>query len=489
MSETRSSDWTPKRRALAWFNVVLQAVLLLALLVVVNLIARNSPKRFDLTQRRSYQLSNQTEDFLKSLPYDVEIWLNSDRYSITQDKSLSVALQRTQTLLEEFKGRTRRLTVNYISAGEKDVHPRFRQHWNMMTPATLYILATLGTGRTNKKAIEIQQLFEGDPVTGEVRSYRGESVLVTAIRDLGGGVRRIVYESAGHQEFMTADKLHMGGFRHHLTENEGIDFRPISLIEYKGVPTDCELLVIMGPIDPFQPHEIEVIRDYLERGGNVLVAVRPKKRTGLEKLLEEYSVVVGDNLVYDSAQYIPPRMTNLLVKDFNLHEVNRSMVNLPFIMPESCTIDPVSRKDPGWRITPLAMTGENSWESKGEITDSRPAPKRDERRGSLKLIVAVEKTLKDGKKAKLDVWGSVMPFTNDVLYAGGSLKSIQMEYVINHFRWLMDRSLLNIAPEKIQVRPLQLTDDQISQLKWIVLLGFPLFGVALGLLAWFVRRK
>jgi ABC-type uncharacterized transport system involved in gliding motility auxiliary subunit len=244
----------------------------------------------------------------------------------------------------------------------------------------------------------------------------------------------------------------------------------------------------MGPATPFDDHELAVVRDYIERGGNLLVAVRPRKRTGLEKLLEEYSVKVGDNIIYDSADYFPPLMTNLSVSDFAMHDVNRSMVNLKFFMPECCTVEPVERRDPTWRIMPLARTGPNAWESQMMPgPDVRPMRKKDDRGGPLSLIVAVDKPAKvdpEHKRAKLDVWGSALIFTNE------SLRSqMQLEYVINHFRWLMDRSLLNIEKERISVKPLVLTEEQIAQLKWVVLLGFPLFGVALGLLAWFVRRK
>lgn len=495
MSDPRASDWTPRRRALAWTNLALQSALLLALLVVVNLIARRSPSRIDLTSRRSYRLSNPAEDALKNLSYDVEIWLNSDRYAMSGDKSLSVAMLRTRDLLEEFRKRTPRLTVTYIGSGEREAMPRFRQHWSSMSPATIYILATVGTGRVNKKAVEVQQLYEGNAVTGEVTAYRGESVLITALRELGGGVKRIAYESEGHEEYVTADKARLGALRHHLTVDEGIEVKRLPLIEFNAVPDDCELLMILGPAQPFKDHEINVLRDYLERGGSLLVAVRPRVKTGLEKLLEEYSVAVGDNWVHDHKSFTPPLMTNLVVKDFNVHDINRSMVNLQFDMPEACTIDAVPRKDPAWRITPLAMAGATSWAETGEIgPDRRPRPDGDERQGDLKLIVVVEKPASRKiddrhKTAKLDVWGSVMPFTNAVLYPAGRRNDLQLQYVINHFRWLMDRELMTIKPESISVRPLDLTADQVGKLKGIVLIGFPAFGVALGLLAWFFRRK
>jgi hypothetical protein len=491
MNPPRPSDWTAQRRAAAWLNLVLQAVILLALLVVVNLIARRSAKRIDVTAQQTFHLSDATEDALRALPYDIQIWINPLRYEMSNDQSLQVAVLRTQNLLEEFSLRTKRIRVKTISPDDKDEMLEFRRHWSTMSPATLYFLATLGTGKTNKKAIEIQQLYEGNSVTGEVTAFRGEAMLVAAIRELAGAVKHMVCESEGHQEYVTGDKSTFGALHRTLTVNEGIEFVRIPLNECKTVPVACELLMIMGPAQPFNAHEIEVIRDYIERGGSLLVAVRPKVRTGIEKLLEEYSVVVGDNVVHDPQQFVGAKMSNLIIRDFNIHDINRSMVNLQFALPDCCTVDPVARKDAEWRITPLAMAGPHSWEKKGELSSGvRSKPEGDERIGNMKLIVVVEKPAShklDDRHArsKLDVWGSVAPFTNGVLLSS----EIQMEYVVNHFRWLTDRVLLDIKPENIRQKPLQLEESQLSQLSWIVLVGFPGFGLALGILAWYVRRK
>jgi hypothetical protein len=92
------------------------------------------------------------------------------------------------------------------------------------------------------------------------------------------------------------------------------------------------------------------------------------------------------------------------------------------------------------------------------------------------------------KMAKIDVWGSVIPFTNQRLVPQ-SFGTTQGQYVVNHFRWLMDRQLLEIEPKKMAVKPLAMSGDALAQLRWVIHLGFPFFAVSLGVLAWFLRRK
>jgi hypothetical protein len=495
MSEAQDLEWGRRKRVLAWVHFSIQIVALVALLLMANLLARKFPARADLTSRRTYALSTMAEDLLRNLKYDVEIWMNTEAYATSGDKALPGAVRRTQEVLEEFHRRSNHVKWHVLTDQNTPGIDVFRANWSAISPATLFILAKLEKGLTNKREIGIQELYEGNALTGDLTVYKGEPMLVQAIRDLGGSNKRIVYESEGHRETLTADTRRMSTLANFLKLNEGVEFRRLPINEYKTIPIDCDLLMIMAPEQPFLEHELEAIKEYLERGGSLLVAIRARVRTGLEKLLEEYSIKVGDNVVCDPQQAKPPFITDLWLADFNVHAVNRNMANVMFQMPQSCTVDPIPRKDNNWIITPLAMAGPASWEEKGGTgPGDNPKPDADERVGNMKVIVAVEKTASHPmddhhKTAKIDVWGSASPFTNAQLRDPYVFQGVQGQYVVNHFRWLMERELLEIEPKKFVVKPLDMTGPALDRLFWTVMVGFPSFGVALGLLAWFLRRK
>jgi len=487
-------DWGRSRRRLAWVHFGIQIVVLLGLLLMLNLLAQKFPKRWDMTSRRTYALSAMAEDLLSSLRYDVEIWVNVNP-GLSEDKSLPNGMNIMGNMLEEFRRRTDHVKVYaYVGANTPRLDV-FQQTFSGVPPATLFLRADFGNGRTNKKQIDIADLYQGDANTGEVTVFKGEPILVQAIRDLGGETKRIVYESEGHREILTADVRKMSTLANFLRLNEGVEFRRLPLAEYKTVPVDADLLMILAPEQPFLDHELEVIKEYLERGGSLLVAVVPKVRTGLERLLEEYNVKVGENIVLDPQRY-SQNQANLVVTDFNIHPVNRNMMNVQFLMPRCCTIDPMPRRDNSWTITPLAQAGPNSWEEKGGISPSdRPKPDPDERVGNMKLIVAVEKPAKfpmdqdKHKMARIDVWGTAFPFTNDLLRSGVDFQHEQGQYVVNHFRWLMNREQLLTPPKQMSVKPLKMSAQAIDQLGYVIKWGFTAFAIGLGLLAWFVRRK
>jgi hypothetical protein len=495
MSGDRDLQWGRRKRLMAWVHFSVQLAALAGVLLMANLLARKFPARIDLTTTRTFALSSIAEDMLKNLKYDVTIWVNGPEYTTSGDKALPAAAQRTGIMLEEFQRRTDHIKVYDLRDQNTPGYDVFRKHFSAVPPATLFLLANLGNNRETQREIDMTELYEGNSMSGELTSYKGEPIVVHVIQELGGGVKRIVYESESHRETLTADVRQMSMLANFLKINEGVEFRRLSLNEYRVIPVDCDLLMIMAPEQPFNTDELDTLRDYLERGGNLLVAIRPKVKTGLEGLLEDYGVKIGQNIVCDPQQYVPPYITNLRVVDFNgAHTVNRGMANVPFLLPQCCTVDPVSKKDNNYLITALAMSGPASWEEKGEITPGNP-PKQDadERGGGMKLIVAVEKnvTRKDAKRkaAKIDVWGSSLPFTNQLLSNPYVFQTAQGQYIVNHFRWLMERELLDIEPKKVAVRPLEMSAEALDNLKWVVCIGFPAFGVCLGILAWFLRRK
>jgi len=495
MTTPQDLKWGRRKRLLAWVHFSVQLAVLAAVLLMANLLARKFPARIDLTTSRTFAVSSIAEDMLKNLDYDVTIWVNMETYATSGDKALPAAVQRTRLLLDEFRRRSDHVKVHVLSDQNTAGLDVFRKHWSAVPPATLFLLAQLAGNRESQREVDIQELYEGNATTGELNVYKGEPILVKVLQELGGASKRIVYESESHHETLTADVRQMSMLANFLKINEGVEFRRLPLSDYKVIPVDCDLLMILAPEQPFLENEIDTLRDYLERGGALLVALRAKVKTGLEPLLEEYGVKVGENVVCDPVQYVPPYFTNLRIVDFNgAHPVNRGMANVPFLIPQSCTVDPISKRAAGWTITPLAMASPDSFEKKGPITPGAPPkPDADERVGNMKVILAVEKiaTRKDAlrKVAKLDVWGSALPFTNALLNHQSIFGTVQGQYVVNHFRWLMSRELLDIQPKKVVVKPLEMSGEALNHLFWVVVVGFPAFGISLGLLAWFLRRK
>lgn len=498
MSADSRHAWGSRGRAWAWVHFWLQIFFLLVFLVLVNLLVGKAGGRFDLTSRRSFGLDPVTEDALRRLDYDLEVWLTPWEFALNtgDDKSLRLAWARTFDLLEEFRKRTARVKVTYINPLDRGEAARLMRHWPQVLPNTVYLLATHGPDRVNKKTIDLMQVYEGDPKTGTIVAYRGEAVLLQALRELAVSTKRVVFETFGHKEIMTEDPRSMSLLVQRLTLHEGIEFRRLDTAGNMKVPEEASMVVVLGPAAAFQPAEVEILREYVERGGSLFVALRSRVKSGLEKLLEDYGIKVNPAaIVHDPLDCIPPRLSHLRVRRFNDHPVNRVMAGAYLTMADCCPVEPIE-KGTGWKTVPLAQSGPESWGEKGPLgPDDRPRPDEDERRGPQNLIVAVEKSLPASggeaspRKAKLVVWGSVHPLTNSGLSPGGHVNSFQLHYVVNTFRWLMERETLEVGAHPVRIDPLQMSPRELDQVWWISSVGFPLVGVILGVLAFFFRRK
>ncbi|HUR38351.1 MAG TPA: hypothetical protein VM222_02605, partial [Planctomycetota bacterium] len=257
MTTEQDLQWGRRKRLLAWVHFSVQLAVLAAVLLMANLLARKFPARIDLTSSRSFAISSIAEDMLKNLTYDVTIWVNMETYATSGDKALPAGVQRTLVLLEEFRRRSDHIKVHALSDQNTAGFDVFRKHWSATPPATLFLLAQHAGNRENQREIDISELYEGNPTTGELNVYKGEPIVVKVIQELGGASKRIIYESESHRETLTADVRQMSMLANFLKINEGVEFRRLPLSDYKVIPIDCDLLMIMAPEQRFLVNEIE----------------------------------------------------------------------------------------------------------------------------------------------------------------------------------------------------------------------------------------
>ncbi|HYE99952.1 MAG TPA: Gldg family protein [Planctomycetota bacterium] len=477
-------SWGGRRRALAWLNVGLQVALLLGLLLTASLLARKHARRIDVTDRGTYRLSPTTEDLLKSFPGELQIWLNPAQYATSSDRSLALAVDRTVQLLREFQRRNPRIALQVLT--RETAGPEFQRHWPAMIPATVYLLAKFPDHRTNKTSVEIHQMYRGDAATGDLTFYRGESVLAEKIREISGGLKRIVYHTEGHGE-VSSNQLRLQFLRQVVLPNEGMELRALRLADVPAVPDDCSLLLVVGPAQAFSRQEADRLKDYLDRGGSLFLAVHPRVKTGLDDLLAAEGISVGENVVHADRNY-RGRKEYLSLHDFNAHDINRGMGGLSLVVPNACTIDPIELGKPSHKVVPLVMTGDDAWAEIG-AAGAKAVKDPGERQGDLKLMAAVERPAPRPKdtnhqKARLVVWGSV-----DALDDAVMRDEIQLAYTINTFRWLVERRLMDLPHEEVQVRVTDISPAALSRAWWITVVGFPAFGLVLGVVAWLMRRK
>ncbi|MFW5735717.1 MAG: GldG family protein [Oceanidesulfovibrio sp.] len=234
---------------------ILTGLIAIALLVGVNVLASKRDWRWDATSNKRYSLSEASKAALETLPESV--------HAVAFFRPTDGA-EQTEDLLELFAGRTERFTYEIV---DPDRAP-FRA--KQLDVRQTGVVVVQSDGRTEKVV------------------YPTEETLLNAVVKATTRTENTVGVVTGHGEL---DVEAPGGrkasvFKELLTD-QGAVVEPFTLAIAESVPEDVDLLLILGPAQDFMEHELDVLDDYVNRGGRLFVALMPEGATNLEPWLAE----------------------------------------------------------------------------------------------------------------------------------------------------------------------------------------------------------
>ncbi len=217
------------------FFGILSLVIIFAILVGLYIISINFPIRFDLTQNKSYTVSQQTMDVLSRI---------DNPLSIVVLRSLSTdptsADWRADLLLEQYKRINKYINVEYINPIEK---PSAKSKYQMTQVGE--IVFTYGHGkqvRVYRKDLTAQSKVTSDPL------FVGEEKFTQAIYTLLDNESFVIYFTVGHGERQIQDRGGEGlSYVKTYLENENYKVKELNII-LENIPTDASLIIIASPI-------------------------------------------------------------------------------------------------------------------------------------------------------------------------------------------------------------------------------------------------
>lgn len=92
-------------------------------------------------------------------------------------------------------------------------------------------------------------------------------------------------------------------FRYSLI-NQGFDAVGLNLADSTGIPADIDIVVIAEARTPFTDGELARLHDYVERGGNLIIAGEPRRQEVMNPLVEPFGVrFLPGIVVHPTAEY------------------------------------------------------------------------------------------------------------------------------------------------------------------------------------------
>jgi len=318
-----------------------------------------------------------------------------------------------------------------------------------------------------------------------MKAFKAEQAFTSAILELMSPIKQNVKFSVKHGEksiyVYNADGLSEAK---RFLARDNLEVEPLELIALPDLAqTNCDVLVIAGPTRKFLDPEINVLRRYLLNGGRALILLDPEIATGLEPLLKEFNVTVGNNVVVDPERRLPyASPLQLVIGLYGDHPITRRLQTFTmFFLARS-----VSVLDAGNTVnvaSELLMTGRRGW---GETETDGDTFRFDEDK-DLVGPVSVGVTVENEKSGlRLIVIGDADFITNREITQGGN-----RDLFLNSVNWLLKREFLVSVGTKtiVEMKRLELDKFQLSVITLLVIGVVPALSLLAGLFVWLARRQ
>ncbi len=452
-----------RRSTQASTNALVSTIAVLAILGLINFLAVRSTQRFDLTESRLFTLSPESQQVLKEMQQGVKVWVFSNEQN-PQDRDL----------LENYQRRTSKFAFEYV---DPEANPGLTQAFGIKN-----------AGDSRDVFIELQsskrrQFLQS--VSSQVRL--SESRLTNGILQITSDRRSKAYFVQGHGEKLLTDGEGAISNSVKALNDKNFTSEPLNLAQLGKVPSDASVVLVVGSTRAIAEGEIKALETYSNQGGNLLIAIDPNVKSGLDGFLNTWGIKLDDRVAINAPDQ---QLTNAgpavaVVTQYGTHPITKEFGNGISFYPVARPIEITTT--PGIQATPLLLTDPRSWAE----TDIKEQPLKldgGDRPGPLALGVALERTVTSiaaSKPSRMVVFGNSTFIVN-----GFSTQQLNGDVFLNSVTWLSQdqQQPLSIRPKEVKNRRIALTNEQAMLIGFLALGIVPLFGFVTAGVVWWRRR-
>ena len=500
MAETTKPPRTRRRtkigRIRISLNVVVQIVLVLFLAAMLNSFAFKHYKRWDFSRDQKYALSDKTKRFLHTLKGKMRITVFfSPNTPITAD---------VQNLLTEYQyAGKEKVDVEHIDpernlSRAKELFDKYK----VVTDESLLVLDYEGRNKT-VKASEMADVDQSGMALGEgprVAAFKGEQAITSAMIDLVEGKKKTLGYVTGHKEQPLSAPTSPISLLKTFIENENIKFQELNLLDQPAIPADVNAVMIVGPQYDFSDREMQVLRDFWDKQGRILVFVDPAPNIPrLRAFLDELGVKVNDDrlMVFVRTGIQELALTrDVQARFLGDSPITKRLADVRAIFiggTASLTLDPNRGRAANIRLEPLIQAEKGYFAETDYNSDNQAKLQADaQKAGDVPLTIAASAEKGGSADARVQVNSSRLVAVSNATFVQDSAimqDQAALDFVSGAVNWLLSREqMIGIAPKIPKPLTFSLDPEALRRLRWILLALIPLIPAAIGTVVWWQRR-
>ncbi|MGH8672366.1 MAG: GldG family protein, partial [Burkholderiales bacterium] len=273
----------------------------------------------------------------------------------------------------------------------------------------------------------------------------------------------------------------LGDFGARLTA-QGFKISALNVALAQDVPRNAAMLLIASPQVDLLPGEVEKLRRYLEKGGNLLWLIDQEPLRGLQPLVELLRLELGPGIVVDpAAQELKLPATWAVAAPEEIHSATRS-IKLNAVFPNTRQI--AVTEDSGWNVLPLINVAQRGWVETGEPGPTLRFDPQQDMRGPITIGVSLSREQQDREQRVVVIGGGDF-LANTYLGNGGNL-----DLGVAVVNWLVgDEHLIGLQPRATPDHQLRLSRGAAAIISIGSLIVLPLLLFATGAVIWWRRRR
>ena len=473
-------------------------IVFIAAVVLVNVIAtillEKFPLNIDLTKNQSFQMADDSKDFLRSVDRDVSIkvFAQEEAFSSSGDfyyvQALNTMKQCTQY--------NSKISLEFI---DLEKNPQYGQ--GEYTDANITTGSIIVESDLRYKSLTVDDFFEYNydnyyyTQSVDITESHAESALMSAIM--------YVTEADPVEIVVLTNNSPVGaaGLQDLLTQNN-YSFTEINLLT-QDIPADADVVLIAAPKVDYTTAEIEKLEKFLNNDGKYskklvyLASYQQQSLPVLEGYLSnDWGLEIGSGIVYETDtanQYLAYMYGGYLggqslTGNMFADDLDQSLhVLVPFARPITLEFP---ESDSTITNTALITTTETCVLQPADA-DENWDPNSEEKKSFTTAAASTRLKYEQGTNAELTstvvVIGSTDFFTSSFL---SSQTVLNGDFTVQMFNDLSgkEENTLNIVPKTANTDTLDITQSTVNVVMILFVIIVPIAVFATGLVIWLKRR-